>query len=228
MKRGFTLIELMIVIAIIAIIAAIAVPGILSAVRAANERNAGASLKNLNSVEVTFRISDLDNNGVLDFWTADLQGLYFMTTGTPIQTHLRLIEISMAAADGNPDPQGDYTQPDAAVMPSAPKAGYWHLALTGYENPKGSFANVYGRKNPDKFAFIAVPNAYGSSGRLVFVCSENFNMLKRDPGATNHYQQTPPTLPSNDPGMELTPAYSAFPLDPFDPSNPSGSWSKLD
>lgn len=45
-KKGFTLIELMIVIAIIAIIAAIAIPGILSARRSAN---AGAALGNLKS-----------------------------------------------------------------------------------------------------------------------------------------------------------------------------------
>lgn len=228
MKRGFTLIELMIVIAIIATIAAIAIPGILSATRAANERNASASLKNLNSIEVIFKGSDVDNNGANDFWTADLRGLYFIAFGTPTPTPIRFIEISVAAADGNPDPQGDYTNPPVGAMPSAPKAGYWYMALTGYEDPKGTLTNTYGRRNTDRFGFIALPNVYGSSGRLVFITSENFNMLKRDPGATNHYQQTGPTLPSNDPGIQLTAAYSIFPLDPFDPANASGQWSKLD
>ncbi|HUR39322.1 MAG TPA: prepilin-type N-terminal cleavage/methylation domain-containing protein, partial [Planctomycetota bacterium] len=48
-NKGFTLIELMIVIAIIAIIAAIAIPGLLSSQRASNERNASTSLKTLTS-----------------------------------------------------------------------------------------------------------------------------------------------------------------------------------
>jgi prepilin-type N-terminal cleavage/methylation domain-containing protein len=227
-RRGFTLIELMIVIAIIAIIAAVAIPGILSATRAANERNASGSLKNLNSVEVIFKGSDMDNNGVNDFWTADLKGLYFIATGTPTPTPIRLVEISMAAADGNPEPGSDYTNPAVGVMPSSPKAGYWYLALTAYEEPKGTTTNTYGRRHTDRFGFAAVPNAYGSSGRLVFISNENFNMFKKDPGGSGQYLQTGPTLPSNDPGMQLTSSYSIFPLDPFDPTNAAGAWSKLD
>src|SRR6187455_327077 len=76
--RGFTLIELMIVIAIIAIIAAIAIPGLLSSQRASNERNASTSLKTLSSAEADFRSNDRDWNHVNDFWTANVAGLYTM------------------------------------------------------------------------------------------------------------------------------------------------------
>src|SRR5436190_13328249 len=79
-QKGFTLIELMIVIAIIAIIAAIAIPGLLSSQRASNERNASTSLKTLSSAEADFRANDRDWNHVNDFWTANVAGLYTMTS----------------------------------------------------------------------------------------------------------------------------------------------------
>ncbi len=53
-RKGFTLIELMIVIAIIAIIAAIAIPGILSARRSANAGSALANLKSFSTAMATF------------------------------------------------------------------------------------------------------------------------------------------------------------------------------
>ncbi|HVR83252.1 MAG TPA: type II secretion system protein, partial [Planctomycetota bacterium] len=83
-KGGFTLIELMIVIAIIAIIAAIAIPGLLSSQRASNERNASTSLKTLTSAEADFRANDRDWNHVNDFWTGDVKGLYCMTSAAVI------------------------------------------------------------------------------------------------------------------------------------------------
>jgi prepilin-type N-terminal cleavage/methylation domain-containing protein len=71
--KGFTLIELMIVVAIIAIIAAIAIPNLLRSRMSANEAGAAGAMRTISSSEVGYQTAAIraDATGIGQYGTLD-------------------------------------------------------------------------------------------------------------------------------------------------------------
>jgi len=119
-SRGFSLLELLIVVAIILIIATIAIPSLLRSRQAANESGAVADLRTINTAEVTYlssaqgnygNISQLIGAGLLDSrFTGTVGGYNFnITTSGPDYT------ATADPASTNTGRYGYYAVPDGVV-----------------------------------------------------------------------------------------------------------------
>src|SRR5690348_14740373 len=102
--RGFSLIELLIVVAIILIIAAIAIPNLLRSRIAANQASAVGSLRTLNTAEITY--STMYNTG----FSSMLSYLGPPTGSTlPVSTAAGLVDSVLAGTGSNTSSKSGYS-----------------------------------------------------------------------------------------------------------------------
>jgi len=190
LRNGFTLIELMIVIAIIAIIAAIAIPSLLKSRVVANETSAAGAIRNIHAVEAAMRQNDSDGNGVQDYWTLDWSGFFRVADGSGNPS--ALIDVALAKADGAPSAAGalprPYVGPAVVAGRAAEKSGYFFRAMTSNEvAPAGLYqtdgpdGDLNPWENSSKYGFTAFPQAY-LTGMRIFVTIEDGVIWGRDLG----------------------------------------------
>jgi len=114
-NKGFSLLELLIVVAIILIIATIAIPSLLRSRQAANESHAVANLRTLNTAEVQYISSHQGNYGGLpELVTAGLLDQRY-TAGSAGYS----FDVQIAA------PFLDYTATATAMGPNMGRFDYW-------------------------------------------------------------------------------------------------------
>jgi prepilin-type N-terminal cleavage/methylation domain-containing protein len=177
---GFTLIELMIVIAIIAIIAAIAIPNLLSARLSANESNAISTLRNMVTSQAQFQSAsnmDEDQDGTGEYGSlGEMSGL----------SNLQRNGIGPAAPLNPPILPATFQTIDANGF--ATKSGYLFVVFLPDANaPVGGLADINGGGpnggiDPDNceamWCCYAWPIDLGTTGNRAFFVNQRGEILQ--------------------------------------------------
>ncbi len=153
-QKGFSLIELLIVVAIILIIAAIAIPNLLRARIAANEASAVASIRTINTAEVTY-LTAYPTVGY-SITLAALGPAAAGTCATPVETNACPLDFTLASA----------------TTTALAKSGYYF----GVANSTTATTPVSG------YTIGAASSAYNSTGVRLF-CSIEDGVVRSTAGA---------------------------------------------
>ena len=156
-EKGFSLIELLIVVAIILIIAAIAIPNLLRSRMAANEASAVGSIRTMNTAAITY--NSTYGNG----YPPSLLAVGTTTGSAASCTNAQLIDTVLTA--------GTKSGYNFALLPGT-------VALT---SASSSCSGGYGYS--DGYVVTATPITTGTTGQRAF-CSDNSGVIRFNTAGT--------------------------------------------
>ena len=154
-QKGFSLIELLIVVAIILIIAAIAIPNLLRARIAANQASAASGIRTINTAEVSF-VSSYPTVGYSTTLAVLGDPAGTCSTAAPTSTNACLLDNSLATATAAPG-----------------KSGYIY-----------TYAKVTNAGVNTAYQIVANPQRFNSTGVKAF-CSFEDAVVRTDGGSTS-------------------------------------------
>jgi len=142
-QKGFSLIELLIVVAIILIIAAIAIPNLMRARMAANEASAVGSVRTITTGEISYQAANWYNGANLIGFSAALTDLganggACATGGSPTATSTCLIDDVLAKAGAATSPKSGYYFVYTAVANGTNNVGFYVQAQPAQPGQTGN------------------------------------------------------------------------------------------
>ncbi|HLY75639.1 MAG TPA: hypothetical protein VKU80_16070 [Planctomycetota bacterium] len=192
---GFTIVEILVAILAVVVVILVLLPGMLNVGHRYNgERSSSTTLKTLTSAEADFRANDRDWNRINDFWTADVKGLYTMTSAavrgaeanSTVDPAIKLIELSVASADADGTfyaAGGENLPLSSFAIPSA-KGGYWFAALTAdlstgqiYRQDTGGKIPMGNCHHESIFGFVAYPDSQ-AAGKYIYLVNQNNTIFR--------------------------------------------------